>query len=154
MIVQCVQDPLISLSHIPVAWRGQAGDVQLSEHHAYMRGTRITGKFTVMRKTIRKRLSARLKELKEEVRRRWHEPVAEVGQWLSVVQGYFNYHTIPGNTDSPNTFRFQVIWHWHPALGRRNHKRRVIWARFWSLVIRWLPRVSDPTSLSRHALQR
>jgi group II intron reverse transcriptase/maturase len=104
--------------------------------------TRITGKFTVMRKTIRKRLSAKLKELKEELRRRWHEPVAEVGQWLrSVVQGYFNYHAIPGNTDSLNTFRFQVIWHWHRALGRRSHKSRVTWARFWSLVIRWLPRV-------------
>ena len=104
--------------------------------------TRKTGKFTVMRKTIRKRLSAKLKELKEELRRRWHEPVAEVGQWLrSVVQGYFNYHAIPGNTDSLNTFRFQVIWHWHRALERRSHKSRVTWARFWSLVIRWLPRV-------------
>jgi RNA-directed DNA polymerase len=104
--------------------------------------TRKTGKFTVTRKTIRMRLSAKLKELKEELRRRWHEPVAEVGQWLrSVVQGYFNYHAVPGNTDSLNTFRFQVIWHWHRALGRRSHKSRVTWARFWSLVIRWIPRV-------------
>jgi RNA-directed DNA polymerase len=104
--------------------------------------TRKTGKFTVTRKTIRKRLSAKLKELKEELRRRWHEPVAEVGKWLrSVVQGYFNYHAVPGNTDSLNTFRFQVIWHWHRALGRRSHKSRVPWARFWSLVIRWIPRV-------------
>jgi RNA-directed DNA polymerase len=69
-------------------------------------------------------------------------PVAEVGKWLrSVVQGYFNYHAVPGNTDSLNTFRFQVIWHWHRALGRRSHKSRVPWARFWSLVIRWIPRV-------------
>jgi RNA-directed DNA polymerase len=36
--------------------------------------TRKTGKFTITRKTIRKRLSAKLKELKEELRRRWHEP--------------------------------------------------------------------------------
>ncbi len=49
--------------------------------------TRKTGRFIVKRKTIRKRLSAKLKELKEELRRRWHEPVAEVGKWLrSVVQ--------------------------------------------------------------------
>src|ERR1700751_5006409 len=104
--------------------------------------TRKTGRFIVKRKTIRKRLSAKLSELKEELRRRWHQPVAEVGKWLkSVVQGYFNYHAVPGNTDSLNTFRFQVIWHWHRALGRRSHKSRVTWARFWSLVIRWLPRV-------------
>src|SRR5580658_5759930 len=55
--------------------------------------TRKTGRFIVKRKTIRKRLSGKLGELKEELRRRWHQPVAEVGKWLrSVVQGYFNYH--------------------------------------------------------------
>jgi hypothetical protein len=53
--------------------------------------TRKTGRFIVKRKTIRKRLSAKLRELKEELRRCWHQPVAEVGRWLrSVVQGYFN----------------------------------------------------------------
>jgi RNA-directed DNA polymerase len=44
--------------------------------------TRKAGRFIVKRKTIRKRLSAKLKELKEELRRRWHEPVAEVGKWF------------------------------------------------------------------------
>ncbi|HWO30305.1 MAG TPA: reverse transcriptase domain-containing protein, partial [Candidatus Acidoferrum sp.] len=54
--------------------------------------TRKTGRFTVTRKTIRKRLAAKLKQLKEELRQRWHEPVPAVGKWLkSVVQGYFNY---------------------------------------------------------------
>src|SRR5438067_9528906 len=43
--------------------------------------TRKTGRFIVKRKTIRKRLSAKLRELKEELRRRWHQPVGEVGRW-------------------------------------------------------------------------
>jgi hypothetical protein len=56
------------------------------------RETRKTGRFTVKRQTIRKRLPGKLGELKEELLRRWHQPVAEVGKWLrSVVQGYFNY---------------------------------------------------------------
>ena len=38
--------------------------------------TRKAGRFIVKRKTIRKRLSAKLRELKEELRRRWHQPVA------------------------------------------------------------------------------
>ncbi len=60
--------------------------------------TRKTGQFIVKRKTIPKRLSAKLSELKGELRRRWHQPVVEVGAWLrSVVQGYFNYHAVPGN---------------------------------------------------------
>jgi hypothetical protein len=69
-----------------------------------------TGGFSVDRKTIRKRLSAKLKAVREELRRRWHEPVAEVGKWLrSVVQGYFNYHAVPGNIDSLQSFRAQVV---------------------------------------------
>jgi hypothetical protein len=67
--------------------------------------TRKTGKFIVLRKTIRKRLLAKLKELKEELRKRWHQPVDELGRWLrSVVQGYFNYHAVPENLASLKAF--------------------------------------------------
>jgi group II intron reverse transcriptase/maturase len=102
--------------------------------------TRKAGRFIVKRKTIRKRLSAKLSELKEELRRRWHQPVAEVGKWLrSVVQGYFNYHAVPGNMDSLNSFRAQVIWRWYRALRRRSQRDRMSWERFWQLVDRWIP---------------
>jgi group II intron reverse transcriptase/maturase len=102
--------------------------------------TRKSGWFIVRRKTIRKRLSAKLAELKEELRRRWHAPIADVGKWLkSVVQGYFNYHAIPGNMDSLNSFRAQVIWRWYRALRRRSQRSRMTWARFWQLVDRWIP---------------
>jgi RNA-directed DNA polymerase len=102
--------------------------------------TRKTGRFIVKRKTIQKRLSAKLSELKQELRRRWHQPVAEVGKWLrSVVQGYFNYHAVPGNMDSLNSFRAQVIWRWYRALRRRSQRDRMTWERFWPLVDRWIP---------------
>jgi RNA-directed DNA polymerase len=102
--------------------------------------TRKTGRFIVKRKTIRKRLSAKLQELKGELRRRWHEPAAEVGKWLrSVVQGYLNYHAVPGNMDSLNSFRSQVIWRWYRALRRRSQRSRMTWGRFRSLVDRWIP---------------
>jgi RNA-directed DNA polymerase len=102
--------------------------------------TRETGRFIVQRKTIRKRLSAKLNELKEELRHRWHQPVAEVGKWLkSVVQGYFNYHAVPGNMDSLNSFRSQVIWRWYRALRRRSRRDRMSWERFLRLVGRWIP---------------
>jgi hypothetical protein len=102
--------------------------------------TRKTGRFHVKRKTIPKRLSAKLRELKEELRRRWHQPVAEVAKWLrSVVQGYFNHHAVPGNMDSLNSFRAQVIWRWYRALRRRSQRDRMTWAQFWPLVDRWIP---------------
>lgn len=102
--------------------------------------TRKTGRFIVKRKTIQKRLTAKLNELKEELRQRWHRPVSEVGKWLrSVVQGYFNYHAVPGNMDSLNSFRAQVIWRWYRALRRRSQRSRMTWERFWPLVDQWIP---------------
>jgi hypothetical protein len=34
-----------------------------------------------LRQTIRKRLQAKLRELKAELWRRWHDPIPEVGMW-------------------------------------------------------------------------
>jgi RNA-directed DNA polymerase len=125
--------------------RKQRGEVKPSVFNflglTHMCGTtRKTGRFMVKRKTIRKRLSAKLSELKEELRRRWHQPVAEAGKWLkTVVQGSFNYHAVAGNMDSLNSFRAQVIWRWYRALRRRSQRDRMTWARFWPLVDRWIP---------------
>ena len=70
--------------------------------------THICGKtwkgnwFTIRRQTVKKRLRSKLQAVKQELRKRWHERVAENGEWLrSVVQGYFNYHAVPGNFDGP-----------------------------------------------------
>jgi hypothetical protein len=94
-------------------------------------------------KTIRKRLSAELQELKGELRRRWHEPLAEVGKWLkgsrSRLLQLFNYHAVPGNMNSLNRFRAQVIWRWYRALRRRSQRDKMTWERFWPLVDQWIP---------------
>jgi len=103
--------------------------------------TRTTGRFTVRRQTIAKRLRAKLREVKEQLRRRWHEPIEETGKWLrSVVQGYFNYHAVPMNYGSLNTFRYQVVRAWRRVLTRRSQRTRIPWGRFAKLVARWLPR--------------
>jgi group II intron reverse transcriptase/maturase len=51
-----------------------------------------TGKgnwFTIRRQTMKKRLRSKLQDIRQELRRRWHEPMAKTGKWLrSVVQGY------------------------------------------------------------------
>jgi RNA-directed DNA polymerase len=102
--------------------------------------TRRTGSFIVRRKTVPKRLAAKLGELKQELRRRCHQPVAEVGAWLkSVVQGYINYYAVPDNSDSLNSFRSQVTWHWYRALRRRSQRTRMTWERFRRLVDLWIP---------------
>ena len=76
--------------------------------------THISGKsrkgyFTVKRHTAGKRLRKKLRELKQQLRARRHDPVALTGKWLrSVVQGYFNYHAVPDNLDRLWTFRIAV----------------------------------------------
>ena len=97
-------------------------------------------KFALKRKTIAKRMSAKLKEIKQQLRTRMHDPTAQTGKWLqSVVQGYFNYHAVPGNLSQLCVFRNRVIRLWRWALRRRGQKRRPNWARMTRLAQRWLP---------------
>jgi hypothetical protein len=45
-------------------------------------GQRRNGAFIVWRVTAKKRLAAKLRQIKAELRRRMHDPVASVGEWL------------------------------------------------------------------------
>lgn len=101
---------------------------------------RSNGMFTVLRQTIRKRLQAKLNEVKAELKRRMHDPVPEQGKWLqAVVGGHIRYYGVPMNQPALHLFRFQVGWLWHRALSRRSQNGRVLWDRMRRLITRWLP---------------
>ncbi len=103
--------------------------------------TRRGGWFKIRRQTIKKRLRSKLQAVRQELRKRWHERIAETGDWLrSVVQGYFNYHAIPGNFRALQTFRREVARAWLEALRRRSQRHRLPWERFRSILDRYLPR--------------
>jgi RNA-directed DNA polymerase len=113
---------------------------------------RSNGRFTVLRQTMRKRLQAKLHEVKTELRRRLHAPTPEVGQWLgAVVRGHLNYYGVPMNSPALHLFRFRIGWLWYRALGRRSHKARPRWSQMQRLLNRWLPsaRVCHPYPLYR-----
>jgi hypothetical protein len=60
----------------------------------------------LIRKTRRDRMTATLKAIKDGLRRRWHYSIPEQGKWLRrVVQGYLNYHSVPGNFPTMQKFR-------------------------------------------------
>ena len=107
--------------------------------------THISGKdrnggYAVKRKTIGKRMRAKLLEIKQQLRRRMHEPVARTGPWLrSIVQGYFNYHAVPGNLDSLSAFRNRVTRLWRTVLIHRGQKHHLTWVRMRKLADRWIP---------------
>ena len=98
-----------------------------------------TGRFTVMRKTIGKRMAAKLKSIKADLRRRMHEPIKDTGEWLrSKVQGYFNYHAVPGNFPRLRSFRHDVIRSWWQAVRRRG-QRPLKRAAFERIVAQYIP---------------
>ncbi len=107
----------------------------------HISGKNRLGRFTVRRKTIRKRMGVKLREVKQQLRERMHDPVRQTGQWLkSVVHGYFHYYAVPGNIDSLSAFRDRLTGHWWQTLRRRSQKRRLSWTRMLALADRWLPR--------------
>jgi group II intron reverse transcriptase/maturase len=106
----------------------------------HISGKNSKGYFVVKRKTIGRRMRAKLEEIKQELRARMHEPVAQTGRWLkSVMQGYFNYHAVPDNMDRLSVFRFRVTRLWRQALIRRGQRHYLNWARMRKLGARWLP---------------
>ena len=92
---------------------------------------RKRGKFTVHRKTIGKRMAAKLKEVRATLRRRLHGRVAGTMEWLKhVVRGYFQYHAIPGNWARLRAFRKEVLRLWYQTLRRRSQRSRLTWETF------------------------
>jgi hypothetical protein len=111
-----------------------------------------TGKFIVLRRTKRKKMQAKLKEIKLELRRRMHEPVYEVGQWVkSVLRGHYQYYGVPRNIVSLQSFYYQVIWLWRRTLMRRSQKGWISWEQMDRRIKHWLPR---PTILHPYPEQR
>jgi RNA-directed DNA polymerase len=98
------------------------------------------GRFTVKRVTVSKRMRAKLRQVKNELARRRHQPVPEQGQWLaSVVRGHCAYYAVPGNSRAVKAFRTQATRHWRAELRRRSQRHRLDWERMNRIATRWLP---------------
>ena len=97
--------------------------------------------FWVKRLPMRERVRAKLRKLKEALRRNMHRPIAFVGAWLSrVLNGYYAYYAVPGAMWPLNRMRRQLGLLWFMALRRRDQKRVLTWATMTKIVEKWLPR--------------
>jgi len=113
------------------------------------------GKFLVKRITRRDRMRATLRRIKEEMRRRMHEPIPEQGAWLKqVVRGFFAYHAVPTNGSALGAFYYYVKRIWLRTLRRRSQKDRFSWQRMHRLAVDWLPqpRILHPYPAKRFAV--
>src|SRR6266403_4978008 len=99
------------------------------------------GKFLIKRKSRRDRMRAKLQALKQELRRRMHQPIPAQGKWLmQVVRGYFNYHAVPTNRPALVAFRDEITRKWRRSLSRRSQRGALNWKRMKSLADAWLPK--------------
>jgi RNA-directed DNA polymerase len=115
-------------------------------------GTTRSGKFNVIRQTMAKRMRAKLKAIKLELRRRLHLPIPMVGRWLrSVLRGYYRYYGIPNNYYALSAFHHEVTRLWLRTLRRRSQRTSVTWERMQRLVHSWLP---YPRVMHLHPEQR
>lgn len=119
-------------------------------------GRSRTGKFLLKRKSRSDRMRSKLREIKEELRRRRHEPIPEQGKWLcQVVRGYFAYHAVPTNLSALGAFRYYVDRLWLRSLRRRSQKDRFSWERIEKLADDWLPKpkILHPWPQARFAVK-
>jgi len=103
-------------------------------------GSGKDGSFWLRRHTISKRLRAKLKQVKDQLKQRRHLPIPDQGRWLaSVVRGHLAYYAVPGNSRAISAFHRQLGRLWRRALRRRSQRHRLSWRRMEHLVARWLP---------------
>jgi RNA-directed DNA polymerase len=99
-----------------------------------------TKTFTVGRITAKRRMVEKLKAIKAELRRHMHDRTSQVGEWLrKVVNGYYQYHAVPGNIDQLRIFRNRVNRLWRNVLVRRSQRAKKKWAKFAMVFEKWIP---------------
>jgi RNA-directed DNA polymerase len=107
----------------------------------HISGKKRDGRPTVLRLTSRKKLKAKLREVKTELMRRRHDPVPGQGKYLrDVLRGHYNYYGVPTNFHALSAFRHYLARPWRLALSRRSQKGRVSSKRIERLVTKYLPR--------------
>src|SRR5215469_15624480 len=112
------------------------------------------GRFLLFRQTRGDRKRAKVREVKEELRRRMHDPIPSQGQWLrQVVTGFFAYHAVPTNLDALAAFRYHIMVLWMRTLTRRSQKDRTGWDRINRLADQWLPKPRIPWPNQRFAVK-
>lgn len=102
-------------------------------------GQTRSGRFVVQRRTMRKRMQAKLSAIKEVLRQRMHQTIREQGEYLrSVLRGHDRYYGVPMNGAALCLFRRAVLRLWHHTLHRRS-QQHVPQAWMAALAAQWFP---------------
>lgn len=144
---------LIEFGRLPALRRQQRGE-RRSETFAFLGFTHYCGwtrdgRFIVKRKTQSKRLTRKLKALRQEGWRHMHKPLAKQHRWYaSILRGHYGYYGLPHNFRALNAFHRETCHIWFRCLRRRSQKaRKLTWAAFYAMLERFplpLPLITHP----------
>ena len=127
---------LIEFGRLPALARRQRG-LRRPETFAFLGFTHYCGwtrdgRFIVKLKTQSKRLTRKLKALRQEAWRLMHVPLSVQHRWYtSVLLGHYGYYGRPQNFPALIAFRQEMIRIWLTCLRRRSQKsRRMSWQTY------------------------
>ena len=88
------------------------------------------GWFKLKRVTSKKKMRAKLKSVKAEMRERRHLPIPEQGAWLaSVLTGHYRYYAVPDNGPALRAYRQAIKRLWLDSLRSRSQRHRSVAGR-------------------------
>jgi len=100
--------------------------------------------FKVLRLTVKKRMRAKIAQIRVELMSRRHQPIVVVGKWLNrVVRGYLNYHAVPGNLYRLGSMCKDIGRAWRHCLMRRSQRPQMPWNRFNRIARRFMPPIRN-----------
>jgi len=103
---------------------------------------RSDGRFTLKRSTCAKKMTAKLKEIRQHLLKTRNRDIYQQGSWLkSVVQGHNNYYAVPGNQKALNAFRSEICRTWLRALRRRGQRHPISWKKLTKVIKLFIPSV-------------
>ena len=112
---------------MPLAVGRKAARPRYSTPTDFCTRSRKWGSFVIGRKTIKKRMRAKLKAIKTELRKRMRDPIAKTGAWVKqMLQGHLNYFAVSGNDPSLWWFFNEVRWLWLKAFSCGAARTRVV----------------------------
>ena len=120
-------------------------------HPHFCTRSRKWGSFVIGRKTIKKRMRAKLLAIKIELRKIMHDPIAKTGAWVKqMLKGHLSYFAVSGNHPSLWWFFNKVKRLWLASLRRRSPTARLSWERFIQFVARFFPPIRTIHPLPCH----
>ena len=85
-------------------------------------------------------MRAKVREVKDELKKRMHNTIQDTGRWLrTVVTGHYQYYGVPGNSHAMSEFRYLISQRWLQTLRRRGQKGLITWDKMRKLLDYWLP---------------